>query len=113
MNPSPEPSDLERALEAVDKDTAWHWPTVAAVLAHEYRSLLDRVLSPNNHGWQPIETMPKDRPVLVWAKWEGEVGGKEDRYHTHIAENLQVYGGDFYASWAYDATHWMPLPEPP
>lgn len=57
--------------------------------------------------WQPIETAPRDgrtvliftnRPIRQWAiaRWIGAP-------HNHW--------GDGYERW--DATHWMPLPEPP
>lgn len=60
--------------------------------------------------WQPIETAPKDHRILMtdgelvgsgcWEGWpvEGFI------FHTSN-DDERWFGGD--------ATHWMPLPEPP
>lgn len=59
--------------------------------------------------WQPIETAPKDKWILVWcsnvkscfvAMWNGEVEDFVGEAHDLYIDSI-------------DATHWMPLPEPP
>lgn len=55
--------------------------------------------------WQPIETAPKDEPVLV----------VEDQWIT-VAwwfENKHMSGWDQGDTIVDNPTHWMPLPEPP
>lgn len=70
--------------------------------------------------WQPIETAPRDRGVLVWDKvsgcnvsffargvncWSDEL---QDGWFTPERDNrdeCMILEGP--------VTHWMPLPEPP
>jgi hypothetical protein len=65
--------------------------------------------------WQPIETAPKDTPVLVWAYCY-----KASRFATFVAEQETNYGWDVCGATGYEwessfntPTHWMPLPPPP
>lgn len=64
--------------------------------------------------WQPIETAPKDKYVLLFcwedkSIWLGKWQGRHD--------NAEWYGVDdeglTRSSSHYAVTHWMPLPEPP
>ena len=66
--------------------------------------------------WQPIETAPKDdRSILVYGgTLENDLGGKEASGIALVyAETLCVADTCYYDAWIVDATHWMPLPEPP
>lgn len=67
--------------------------------------------------WQSIETAPKDgTPVDLWipASAKGNESGKASRSpNCSFHEGLWKLGGDFELSWLQEATHWMPLPEPP
>lgn len=62
--------------------------------------------------WQPIDTAPKDRRLLVWtgqnshcAQWvQNPYTGDEAWMIAITADNQQVI---------VKATHWQPLPEPP
>lgn len=70
-------------------------------------------------GWQPIETAPKCRTVLVQHeedlypvaaykltendKWRRETEGPEDEF----------YGANRHCPLYREPTHWMPLPAPP
>ena len=62
--------------------------------------------------WQPIETAPKDRRSrLVW------VPGNQCIYCVSWGDHDErpgwyVFGGGW-RSMVQEATHWMPLPEPP
>ncbi len=56
--------------------------------------------------WQPIETAPRGKPVLLWRAPE-----------WFVAAQIE---GEFGIGWCtpdgfevFRATHWMPLPEPP
>lgn len=63
--------------------------------------------------WQPIETAPKDREILIWSKFDG---------HAWIAMwrlDFRKDGG-WYAPYApegdcfpFDITHWAELPPSP
>jgi hypothetical protein len=74
-------------------------------------------------GWQPIETAPKDgRSILIYrrpwpapvtAEWSehANYGGRED---SRPGWQIWLCDEDHWYSIATDeATHWMPLPEPP
>jgi len=56
-------------------------------------------------AWQPIETVPKGKRVLV-------------AYDYHLTQGIEIKEcvighGFIWPSNAYTATHWMPLPEAP
>jgi hypothetical protein len=62
--------------------------------------------------WRPIETKPKNRPILV----------TDGRFVTAVlfeSDSGYPYGvefGGYEWEWDFDwreLTHWMPLPEPP
>ena len=101
--------------------------------------------------WQPIETAPKDRDVLVWfdhdadpyqdptepnkltnyAAWADggdfldNAGMAVAKWHPQYFESEDEYGNGYWMPEAWfarenddyervcNATHWMPLPEPP
>ena len=100
--------------------------------------------------WQPIDTAPKDREILVWYDHDADPHQdpknpkKLTDYAAHTEggdfmygkgccivtyapaewENTDEYGSGFWLTpvWlayvgshevACNATHWMPLPEPP
>ena len=70
--------------------------------------------------WKPIETAPKgwDKPVLVAYRFRGQMAVCEAYWKDHwygdkkqpgwMLANCDEEYGDY-----LDATHWMPLPEPP
>ena len=104
------PEDIQRAI-----DDAPTYACSDAEIAIYYMENHKTILRALEHykGWRPIETMPKGERVLVYARWEGEVSGDVERFEVHIAEDQYIEGGDYYASYHRDATHWMPLPQPP
>lgn len=67
--------------------------------------------------WRPIETHPKQEPVLLWVP-DGPCG------HP-VVEVGEFWGDDEYACWwsnggpnagddlDWQPTHWMPRPGPP
>jgi hypothetical protein len=58
--------------------------------------------------WQPIATAPINREVLVFdANWCGRGPNQTVSYYTRHK------GGGGSWSGVTEATHWMPLPEPP
>lgn len=73
--------------------------------------------------WLPIESAPRDEPVLVYGLWAGEVSGQWDK-PVMMPASYAGPGGDFpgfdwvcegtsgYAAWM-KPSHWMPLPDPP
>lgn len=56
--------------------------------------------------WKPIETAP-DTPVLAYMKGMILVAIRSNESPVHF----QIIGG--IESFAFMASHWMPLPEPP
>lgn len=66
-------------------------------------------------AWQPIETAPKMREVLLWAdtstpdfrNWKMASG------YYHDGMNVWIWGGEPVRDWAFPPTHWMPLPPAP
>lgn len=65
--------------------------------------------------WQPIETAPKMREVILWAdtstrdfpNWKMASG----YYHDGIG--AWIWAGEQVRDWAFPPTHWMPMPTPP
>ena len=63
--------------------------------------------------WQPIATAPRDRAILLWDNHFQQcvVARAYGPHHWFIEES---YGpNDDGEIPIKDATHWMPLPEPP
>lgn len=66
--------------------------------------------------WQPIETAPKDKPILLaddhnvgegeWRKGQQPAYGARGGEGWHFIDDID-YSRPFYP------THWMPLPKPP
>jgi hypothetical protein len=70
-------------------------------------------------GWQPIETAPRQKVILLWAvtsddppNWKMATGHCALAYDPpHEIE--WTWDGYRLRSWDVNPTHWMPLPEPP
>ena len=73
--------------------------------------------------WQPIETAPKDQPLLLFGLLEVlesdrqlhanlDVPRRAAGYWDEIDGAWSVQGGTWEGPWIA-ATHWMPLPAPP
>lgn len=67
--------------------------------------------------WQPIESAPRDEPILLALTVRNNKSGAE-WWEMHSAwvrsddEQIGSYGSD--PGWTLeDFTHWMPLPDPP
>lgn len=69
-------------------------------------------------GWQPINTVPRDRYVLLFTPeapdWDGnmEVGrwfGDDEAWACFWSPGGPNGGLEIEGNW----THWMPLPAPP
>ena len=90
---------------------------IAAALAAEIRGQEGLPLKPNDGwgGWQPIETAPKDTPILatdgkvVVVLSRGECAG--DDWPDAVGFGGYEWDWDF-SGW-HSLTHWMPLPKPP
>lgn len=106
-----------RAKLAAQEPGAWHFKMVSGVEVTAYstreaHSIRDRLqvgdtetplyaaplpaVAQVSQGWQPIETAPKDETILIYQPRFGRV-------------TLSINDGFEYK----EATHWMPLPEPP
>lgn len=64
---------------------------------------------PTKSAWQPIETAPKDRFVLIY---DPNVNSVHVAMWTQEVEDWVPEGWDMYSD-TVDASHWMPIPEPP
>ncbi len=69
--------------------------------------------------WQPINTAPRDKPILVWGpRSRGSALGMSIIAVWGKASHVPLYGfvsyhGDPEDTDLIPATHWMPLPNPP
>lgn len=79
--------------------------------------------------WQPIETAPRDRNILIYTPpiWPGQTGVKEAwwkspyegapmsqcSWETMTGTNLSADVHEALDGTPLGATHWMPLPPPP
>jgi len=92
-------------------------------MTHPDPTELTQPVSRNVHGWQPIETAPKDGTIVncLWPGYgnagqlhEGYCVYKRDWYSLGGRElELWWTGANFKNPTAKDPTHWMPLPAPP
>ena len=58
--------------------------------------------------WQPIETAPKDRMILGFWNQDGF-----PTYELIMWDRREEAWWDVGLFAPFEATHWMPLPEPP
>jgi hypothetical protein len=74
--------------------------------------------------WQPIETAPKDRTIIVFGQPSDLIlnGDKLVTFKKPMAcsacwddidQAFCVTGGSWLGPFVMDPSHWMPLPEPP
>lgn len=68
--------------------------------------------------WQPIETAPKDRSILLWVdgecskgQWNNDQYAKKPRPFWHAFYEDMALGRLWMR--AHQPTHWMKLPEVP
>jgi hypothetical protein len=62
-----------------------------------------------NMEWQPIETAPRDMPVLIWDD-QCVVAGCSKLTGAWFVADTYGFCED---GQIYNPTHWMPLPPPP
>jgi hypothetical protein len=102
-----------RGFEHLDDGTARRCHTCATILA-ALRRVSPAAVEPHavrqEPTWQPIETAPKDREVLVWkAESESAIVAlrKDGRWVTAWAHD-PIEGSEW-----FNVTHWMSLPPAP
>ena len=65
-------------------------------------------------NWQPIETAPKGRRILLWGKYWSDSQGYMDIPLIGIWNNFNERWEAAWMGWfGIRPTHWMPLPELP
>lgn len=93
---------IDRALSEEQVEELRRWARSYADAACALRG------AQKESGWRPIETAPKDEPILV---------GPTKRMDICVAMNHSRDGWvtETCSEWVsiYTPTHWMPLPEPP
>lgn len=72
---------------------------------------------PTKGQWYEIDTAPQDGThILAIGIYRDELGNEDKNPTIHVVsfhyDLWEVTGGCIYQSWV-NATHWMPLPEPP
>lgn len=74
---------------------------------------LERIIAAHVPGWQPIETAPKDREIVVTA-WANGTPNTE-RFYAIVkwVELSQGWETDESYGPIHTPTHWLPLPPPP
>ena len=80
---------------------------------------LDRVNERNNMEWQPIETAPKDKPILTYGRIPEDYGYCPEEWKISISHWCEAGRSSGWSSQgstvrgSFVPTHWMPLPAPP
>ena len=100
---------LAQLKEFAMDEAGWAWPDVADNLEATIKAALEQ----EERGWTPIETAPKDMPIIGYFDPGEHPFACECKYSTDRDAWLNI--GDEYMGKAEDVclTHWMPLPTPP
>jgi len=72
--------------------------------------------SPSPSAWQPIETAPRDEPILAAIEVQHNVSGDTwwERHIIWCDDETNAIHPDCEQGWEFDDyTHWMPLPSAP
>jgi hypothetical protein len=67
-------------------------------------------MSEEKMQWQPIETAPKDKQILIWSPMYRVCHVEWCNARWMIVHDS---GDPYYQVIPDDATHWQPSPEPP
>ena len=112
------------ALEPYDDIKPRDWSTDRQNLrfAHEDAvkalATLDTIIAEDaqlQHGWQPIETAPKDGREVILSLWSGSYATPETSFRWAINgyfKNGFWYSKDQTIGRLADPTHWMPIKPP-
>lgn len=57
-------------------------------------------------GWQPIETAPRDQPILVWYDHDADPYGDPQQPGKITAYAAHAEGGDFLSGKGISIAHW-------
>jgi hypothetical protein len=70
--------------------------------------------------WRPMETAPKDRPILLYGTWDTErpIEDLKEDPDIFMAEfdecgAWSIIGGDYSCTYVWRPRCWAPLPDPP
>jgi hypothetical protein len=108
-------AEAQEALDKLQNCGDWLKQGFTMDTAHTYfetiRSALTQAAS---GGWQPIETAPNDKRIIVWSG--------QEMYAAHWARNpftddeawiVAAWGDEGDQALIKNPTHWMPLPAAP
>lgn len=114
---NPSPQDVERMIERLKRgaDRAESSPSISLpFLMHSAADMLAALsaIRLDEEGWQPIETAPRDKWLLLAeAPYEP---GPYDAYAGHWhSDGYWLSNCGQYVTETPEPTHWRPLPQPP
>ena len=100
-------SDETRAqIEAIEENARTAPSRLAASFPPETGPDTSR---PDNQGWRPIESAPRDGLIDLWADGRRFM----DCYWDHICAEYRTTGSAGVLQRLPHATHWRPVPAPP
>lgn len=69
----------------------------------------------SRYDWQPIDTVPPNRIVVLFAWIDGDANYKmhTGSHHPNNGDAEWLWEGRWLSSWDVRPTHWASLPEPP
>lgn len=94
----------------VEREFLWSRPESAQKIKEARAHIADAL---RDREWWPIESAPKDRPVLLAAFHVTDEQGGPSVWSGRWDDFMEYFRtcNDYCPIW--DATHWQPLPEPP
>ena len=112
---SPYDAETGNAVVSPDEPEGPYWTLIAQGGEDEQNRIAAEIVRrlnavPEDHGWRPIETAPRDGTTVVLAEWSWDGCW---RFGQSYWRKYQGNFGEGFAWIGHSPTHWMPLPAPP